>query len=164
MVLAMPDMDMELTHMPMVDTDTHMPTELTMERDLLMLMLSQRLRLMLSMEVMDMVDTVLAMPDMYMDLTHMPMVDTDTHMPTELTTERDPLMLSQRLRLMLSMEVMDMVDMVLAMPDMDMDLTHMPMVDMDTHMPTELTTERDLLMLSQRLRLMLSMELMDMVD
>merc|ERR1712029_954429 len=70
---------------------------------------------------------------------------------------RDLLMLSQRLMLMLlsSMELMDMVDTVLDMPDMDMELTHMPMVDMDTHMPMELTTERDLLMLSQRLMLML---------
>merc|ERR1711862_487069 len=60
-------------------------------------------------------------------------------------------MLSQRLMLMLlsSTELTDMVDMVLAMPDTDMELTHMPMVDMDTHMPMELTTERDLLMLSQ---------------
>merc|ERR1711862_476147 len=83
---------------------------------------------------------------------------------------RDLLMLSQRLMLMLlsSMELMDMVDMVLAMPDTDMELTHMPMVDMDTHMSMELSTERDLLMLSQRLMLMLiilsSMELTDMVD
>merc|ERR1711929_56856 len=46
------------------------------------------------------------------------------------TTERDLLMLSQRL-----MPTMDMLD-------MPMELTHMPMV---------LTTERDLLMLSQRL-------------
>merc|ERR1712012_1473777 len=102
-----------------------------------------------------------------MELTHMPMVDMDTHMPMELTTERDLLMLSQRLMLMLlsSMELTDMVDTVLDMPDMDMELTHMPMVDMDTHMPMELTTERDLLMLSQRLMLMLlsCTELMDMV-
>merc|ERR1711893_365493 len=93
-------------------------------RDLLML--SQRLMLMLlsSMELMDMVDTVLAMPDTDMELTHMPMVDMDTHMPMELTTERDLLMLSQRLRLMplSSMELMDMVDMVLVMPDTDMEL------------------------------------------
>merc|ERR1712242_302674 len=108
--------------MPMVDTDTHMPTELTTERDLLMLMLSQRLRLMLSMEPTHMLEL--------MELTHMPMVDMDTHMPTELTMERDLLMLSQRLRPMLSMELMDMVDMVLAMPDMDMELIHM----LDTHM------------------------------
>merc|ERR1712111_260546 len=100
-----------------------------------------------------------------MELTHMPMVDMDTHMPMELTTERDLLTLSQRLMLMLlsSTELMDMVDTVLDMPDTDMELTHMPMVDMDTHMPMELTTERDLLMLSQRLMLMLlsSTELMD---
>merc|ERR1712130_381955 len=40
---------------------------------------------------------------------------------------RDPLMLSQRLRLMLlsSTELMDMVDTVLDMPDTDMELTHM---------------------------------------
>merc|ERR1719443_852825 len=127
-------------------------------RDLLML--SQRLMLMLlsSTELMDMVDTVLDMPDTDMELTHMPMVDMDTHMPMELTTERDLPMLSQRLMLMLlsSTELTDMVDTVLAMPDTDMELTHMPM---------ELTTERDLLMLSQRLMLMRlsSMELTDMV-
>merc|ERR1719428_866420 len=54
------------------------------------------------------------------------------------TTERDLLMLSQRLMLMLTMVSMD-THMLLDMP---MELTHMPMV---------LTTERDLLMLSQRL-------------
>merc|ERR1712209_114546 len=103
---------------------------------------------------MDMVDTVLAMPDTDMELTHMPMVDMDTHMdmelthmpldtlmvvthmPMELTTERDPLMLSQKLMPLTCMELMDMVDMVLDMPDTDMD-THMPMVDMDTHMLME---------------------------
>merc|ERR1711983_538601 len=101
-------------------------------------MLSQRLMLMLlsSMELTDMVDTVLAMPDTDMELTHMPMVDMDTHMPMELTMERDPLMLSQRLMLLTCMELMDMVDMVLDMPDTDMD-TQMPMVDMDTHMLME---------------------------
>merc|ERR1712111_104568 len=125
------------------------------------LMLSQKLMLMLlsSMELMDMVDTVLDMPDTDMELTHIPL-DTPmvvTHMPMVPTTERDLLMLSQRLMLMLlsSTELMDMVDTVLDMPDTDMELTHMPMVDMDTHMPMELTTERDLLMLSQRLMLML---------
>merc|ERR1739845_282009 len=72
------------------------------------------------------------MPDL------MPMV-TD-HMDTQLmvTTERDLLMLSQRLMLMLTMVSMD-THMLLDMP---MELTLMPMV---------LTTERDLLMLSQRL-------------
>merc|ERR1712111_268355 len=131
-VLDMPDTDMELTHMPMVDMDTHMPMELTTERDLLML--SQRLMGMLlsSTELMDMVDMVLDMPVTDMLDTHMPL-DTlmvVTHMPMELTTERDPLMP------LTCMELMDMVDMVLDMPDTDMD-THMPMVDMDTHMLME---------------------------
>merc|ERR1712112_424459 len=135
-------------------------------RDLLML--SQRLMLMLlsSTELTDMVDMVLDMPDTDMELTHMPL-DTPmvvTHMTMVPTTERDLLMLSQKLMLMLlsSTELMDMVDTVLDMPDTDIELTHMPMVDMDTHMPMELTTERDLLMLSQRLMLMLlsSTELM----
>merc|ERR1712227_949319 len=128
----------ELTDMPMADMDTHMPMELTTERDLLML--SQRLMLMLlsSMELTDMVDMVLDMPVTDMLDTHMPldMLMVVTHMPMELTTERDPLMLSQRLMLLTCMELMDMVDMVLDMPDMDMD-THMPMVDMDTHMLME---------------------------
>merc|ERR1712189_45416 len=99
-------------------TLTHM---LTTERDLLKL--SQRL--MLTM------DTTWV-PDL------MPMV-TD-HMDTQLmvTTERDLLMLSQRLMLMLTMVSMD----THMLPDMPVELTHMPMV---------LTTERDLLMLSQRL-------------
>merc|ERR1712025_1364155 len=78
-------------------------------------------------------------------------------MPMELTTERDLLMLSQRLMLMLlsSTELMDMVDMVLDMPVTDM---------LDTHMPMELTTERDPLMLSQKLMPLTCMELMDTVD
>merc|ERR1711923_405802 len=108
-----------------------MPMVPTTERDLLMP--SQRLRLMLlsSTELMDMVDTVLDMPDTDMELTHMPL-DTPmvvTHMPMVPTTERGLLMPSQRLRLMLlsSTELMDMVDTVLDMPDTDMELTHMPL-------------------------------------
>merc|ERR1712126_695588 len=84
------------------------------------------------------------------------------------TTERDPLMLSQRLMLMLlsSTELTDMVDMVLDMPDTDMELTHMPLDTpmVVTHMPMVPTTERDLLMPSQKLMLPTCMELMDMVD
>merc|ERR1711944_242278 len=106
-------------------------------------MLSQRLMLIpiFSMEAMlDMDIMVLALPDM----------DMDTHMPT---MERDLLMLSQRPMLMLTLDTMDMEDiMVLAMLDTDM---------LDTHMPT---MERDLLMLSQRLMLMPSMDTMDMPD
>merc|ERR1712112_231894 len=68
------------------------------------------------------------------------------------TTERDLLMLSQRLMLMLlsSMELTDMV--------LDTEPT-----DMDTHMPMD-TTERDLLMLSQRLMLMLPTSMVDTTD
>merc|ERR1711983_562674 len=107
-------------------------------RDLLML--SQRLMLMLlsSTELMDMVDMVLDMPVADMLDTHMPL-DTlmvVTHMPMELTTERDPLMLSQKLMPLTCMELMDMEDMVLDMPDTYMD-THMPMEDMDPHMLME---------------------------
>merc|ERR1712209_182233 len=119
---------------------THMPMVPTTERDLLMP--SQRLMLMLlsSTELMDMVDTVLDMLDTDMELTHMPMVDMDTHMPMELTTERDLLMLM--LMLLSSTELMDMVDMVLDMPVTDMLDTHMPLdtLMVVTHMPMELTT------------------------
>merc|ERR1712117_210450 len=102
--------------------------------------------------------------------THMPMVmdtltdteptDMDTHTDMELTTERDLLMLSQRLMLMpLSCtEPTDMVPTHMLEPTVP---THMPMVL--THMPTELTTERDLLMPSQRLMLIFCTELTDMV-
>merc|ERR1712025_881009 len=85
----------------------------------------------------------LAMPD----ITDM----LDTHTPMD-TTERDLLMLSQRLMLIpISM------DMVLDTEPMDMD-THMPMVPMDT-------MERDLLMLSQRLMLPTSIvDTTDMLD
>merc|ERR1712079_792340 len=90
--------DMELMAMLVLDItamlDTHMPTT---ERDLLML--SQRLMLMLTLDTMD-------MPDL------MPMEDTeatDTHTPMD-TMERDPLMLSQRL--MLTTDTMDMPDLM----------------------------------------------------
>merc|ERR1712178_618478 len=81
-------------------------------------------------------------------------MDTDTHTDMA-TTERDLLMLSQRLMLM-PLSCTEPTDMV---------LTHMLEPTVLTHMPTELTTERDLLMPSQRLMLMpLSCtELTDMV-
>merc|ERR1712138_118922 len=82
--------------------------------------------------------------------THMPMVPMDT-------MERDLLMLSQRLMLMLlsSTELTDMLD--THMLDTLMD-THMPMVPMDT-------MERDPLTLSQRLMLVCIMvDTTDMPD
>merc|ERR1712208_131826 len=86
------------------------------------------------------------------DIMVLAMLDTDmldTHMPT---MERDLLMLSQRLMLMLmpSMDTMDMPDL---MP-MDTEAT-------DTHTPMD-TMERDPLMLSQGL--MLTTDTMDMPD
>merc|ERR1719420_2247061 len=75
----------------------------------------------------------------------------DTHTPMD-TTERDLLMLSQRLMLI---PISCTEDMVLAMLDiMDM---------LDTHTPTD-TTERDLLMLSQRLMRMLPTSMADTTD
>merc|ERR1719438_49888 len=89
-------------------------------------MLSQRLML---IPISCTEDMALAMLDI-MDML-------DTHTPTD-TTERDLLMLSQRLMLML-LSSMELTDMVLDTEPTDMD-THMPMVPTDT-------TERDLLML-----------------
>merc|ERR1711972_1136104 len=139
---VMPDMPMELTHMPMV---------LTTERDLLML--SQRLMLMLTMDTTDMPDLMpmvtdhmdtqlmvtterdlLKLPQRLMPTTDttdmpdlMPMVTDHTDTQLMVTTERDLLMLSQRLMLMLTTVYMD-THMLLDMPDMPMELTHMPMV------------------------------------
>merc|ERR1711976_204646 len=91
---------------------------------------SQRPRLMLTTMVpMDMVLT--HMLDTELMVTHTPMV----------TMERDLLMLSQRLRLMLTTDTHTVTDHTDTEP-----------TDMDTHTDT---TERDLLMLSPRLRLML---------
>merc|ERR1712221_16298 len=103
------------------------------------------------MLVSDMLDIVMDIPPM------------DT--PPLVTMERDLLMLSLRPMLVFIMEDMDMVldmlvsDMlVLDMLDMDMDILPMGTLPLDT-------MARDLLMLSQRPRLMLdsTMEDMDMV-
>merc|ERR1712058_109857 len=112
-MLYMDTMVMEPTSvMPTMDTDTtdtHMPTMdwLTMARDLLML--SQRLMLMLSMDTM------------VMDSAHMPTMDTtDTHMPTMdmPTMARDLLML----RPMLTTDTH--MPMVMDMPTADTTDTH----------------------------------------
>merc|ERR1712063_134795 len=118
----------------------------TTERGLLM----PSLRLMPMLTTMEL--TVLAMPDMAMVLA---MLDTLLPMVAMPTTERGLLTPSPRLMLLFSMALMDMVDMVLAMPDTAMVPTPTPMV------PTPMPTERGLLMLSLRLMLMLTtMELM----
>merc|ERR1719300_1738365 len=94
-----------------------------------------------------------------------PVLDTDTVLDT---MARDPLMLNQRLRLMLdfSMEDTDMVldldTLVLDMPDTVVMDSVIPVLDTDTVLDT---TARDPLMLNQRLRPMLDffMEDTDMV-
>merc|ERR1712228_276093 len=95
------------------------------------------------------------------DTTDMPdlMLLATDHMDTQLTqlmlTERDPLMLSQRL--MPTTDTTDMPDLMLLATD-----------HTDTQLTELMLTERDLLMLSQRLMLMLmSMDthmLLDMLD
>merc|ERR1712243_209570 len=76
-------------------------------------------------------------------------------MLSTVTTERDPLMLSQRPRLML-LSSTEPTDTDSDTPDtLPMVLTHMPMV---------LTTERDPLMPSQRLMPMLTTDTTDMPD
>merc|ERR1712168_458388 len=101
---------------------------------LLLLLLSQRLRPMPRLMLLSFTEPTdmpvchtPVMPDMPMELTHMPMV---------LTTERDLLKLSQRL--MLTMDTTDMPDL-------------MPMVTDHTDTQLMVTTKRDLLKLSQRL-------------
>merc|ERR1711912_20200 len=96
---------------------------------------SQRPRLMLTTH-MPMVLTHMLMVLMLMELTHTAMV----------TMERDLLRLNQRLMLMLTM------DTHMATDHTDTDHMDTEPTDMDTHTDT---TERDLLMLSQRPRLML---------
>merc|ERR1711953_1074760 len=123
-MVPIPPTDTEAT-----DMDTHMPTT---ERG--PLRLSPRLMLMLCTDTTDMPAPML--------------MDT---LPTA-TMERGPLMLSQRPRLMLTTVSTDMVPLLPTVTEA---------MDMDTHTPTD-TTERDLLMLSQRL--MPTMDTMDMPD
>merc|ERR1712002_1228553 len=107
--------------------------------------------------VLDML--VLAMPVLAMLDTDMDILPTDT--PPLDTMVRDLLMLSQRQRLMLDSTTEDMAMVlalampVLAMLDMDMDI-------LPTDTPPMDTMERDLLMLSQRPRLMLDSTTEDM--
>merc|ERR1712025_1147020 len=122
---------------------------LTMVRDLLML--NQRLMLVLTLMPMLGMDTT----DMALDHTDTEPMDMDTHTDMD-TTEREMLMLSQKLRLML-MPTMDTMD-------TDSDHTDTEPMDMDTHTDTD-TMVRGMLMLSQRLTLrlmlMLTMDTMD---
>merc|ERR1711931_172075 len=104
----------------------------TMARGLLML--SQRLMLVFSMEPMAMVP-VLDMLDSDMDIPVLDMLDmvvVDLAVLATLvlaTMARGPLMLSQRLMLVCTMEDMDMV-LVWNMLDLDMDIPVLDMLDM----------------------------------
>merc|ERR1712137_1031319 len=127
MASPMPDMAMLVLAMPFLAMLLPTPMEpMPTERGLLMP--SPRLMLLFSMELTDMVDTVLAMPDTAMVPTPTPMVP----IPMA-TTERGLLMLS--LRLMLT--TMELT--VLAMPDMAM-LLPTPMVP--TPMPMDMASKK----------------------
>merc|ERR1711887_150968 len=134
----------------------------TMARGLLML--SQRLMLVCTMEDMAMV-LVWDMLDLdipVLDMVVMVVMVLAMAILVLVTMARGLLMLSQRLKLMLvfSMEPMAMV-LVLDMLDSDMDI---PVLDMlDTVVMDLATMARGLLMLSQRLMLVCTMEDMDMV-
>merc|ERR1712058_115296 len=88
------------------------------------------------------------MPDLMLTVLDTEVTDMDTHMPMVVFTERDPLMLSQRPRLML------------------LSSTEPTDTDSDTPdtLPMVLTPERDPLMPSQRLMPMLTTDTTDMPD
>merc|ERR1712025_51065 len=125
----MPDLMITVLDTEATDTDTHM---LTTERDLLMLSQRPRLMPLSSTEPMDMLvsHTLDTLP---MVLTHMP---TElTQMLMELTTEKDPLMPSQR-----PMPTTDTTD----MPDLMLTVLDTPDTDMDTHMVMDMPGESKL--------------------
>merc|ERR1711887_468054 len=134
LVLAM---DMELLPQLLPDTESPMLPTLQVLSMLpsVRLRLSQRLKLMLvfCMEPMDMV-LVLDMLDSDMDIPVLDMLDMvvmDLAMAVLATMARGPLMLSQRLMLVFTMEDMDMVlDLVMDIPVLDM----LDMVVMDSDM------------------------------
>merc|ERR1712130_173715 len=96
-------MPMELTHMLMVDMESPMPpTPYELPE------LPQLPSPLLLVDMLVLADMLPTLPELSM-------------------LPRDPLMLSQRLMLLSSTELMDMVDTVLDMPDTDMELTHMPL-------------------------------------
>merc|ERR1711931_414562 len=126
------------------------------------LMLSQKLMLVCTMEDMDMVLVLDMLVLDILDMVVMVLAMAVSAILVLVTMARGLLMLSQRLKLMLvfSMEPMAMV-LVLDMLDSDMDI---PVLDMlDTVVMDLATMARGLLMLSQRLMLVCTMEDMDMV-
>merc|ERR1712038_1313164 len=115
------------------DTSPTLPESSMLPRERLRLMPM----LMLTTDTTDMPDLMLTDLDTDTVLTHMPMEDMDTHMPMVLTTERDPLMPSQRLMPMLTMDTTDMPDLMLTVLDT-------PDTDMDTHTVMDMPGESKL--------------------
>merc|ERR1711945_13861 len=134
------------------DTSPTLPESSMLPRERLRLMPM----LMLSTDTTD-------MPDLMLTVLDTEATDMDTHMPMVDFTERDPLMLSQRPRLML-LSSTEPTDTDSDTPDtLPMVLTHMP-TEL-THMPMVLMLmERDPLMPSQRLMPMLTTDTTDMPD
>merc|ERR1711885_84734 len=93
------------------------------------------------------------------------MVDTEPMVPTLMPMEPTPILTTARGLLMLSLRLMPtmvLTDTVSPMLDMAMVLAMLDLLAME---PTPiLTTARGLLMLSPRLMLLISMDLMDMLD
>merc|ERR1712128_19336 len=151
--------------MPMVATLMLMAMDTTLARGLLML--SLRLMLLSSMELMDMLDMLLPLTPMdilAMLPLLMPMVPTLMLIAMGTTLARGLLMLSLGRMLLSSMELMDMLDMLLLLTPMDilaMLPLLMPMVPTLMLIAMDATLARGLLMLSLRLMLLSSMELMD---
>merc|ERR1712198_479286 len=120
-----------------------------------LLMLSQRPRLMLvfTMEVTDMVSDMLVSDMLVSDMLDMVMDILPMDTPPLVTMARDLLMLSLRPMLVFIMEDMDMVLDMLVSDMLVLDMLDTDMLPMGT-LPLD-TMARDLLMLSQRPRLML---------
>merc|ERR1712098_997766 len=148
------DMDMAID-MDMVDTtDTDIPTGHTDTTERGLLMLSQQLNQMLKLMLMLGMDITDIAVDTMVDTTDIPTGHTDTS-----ERRRDLLMLSQQLNQMLKLMLMLGTDITAVVLDMDMAID-MDMVD-TTAIPTGHTdtTERGLLMLSQRPSLSLQLML-----
>merc|ERR1712130_645542 len=108
------------------DTSPTLPESSMLPRERLRLMPM----LMLSTDTTD-------MPDLMLTVLDTEAKDMDTHMPMVLTTERDPLMLSQRLMPMLTTDTTDMPDLMLTVLDT-------PDTDMDTHTVMDMPGESKL--------------------
>merc|ERR1712026_126348 len=143
---------------PLLPEDTPLPEDTSPTLPELSMLPRERLRLMLMLMLST--DTT-DMPDLMLMVLDTEATDMDTHMPM-VFTERDPLMLSQRPRLML-LSSTEPTDTDSDTPDtLPLVLIHMP-TEL-THMPMVLTTERDPLMPSQRLMPMLTTDTTDMPD